>query len=56
MKHKLPQRCTLLAYMSFVAGLMPLQGIAQEQPQTLPEVVVRPASGTASSTEKYQAG
>src|SRR3954467_15354856 len=40
--------------MSFVAGLMPLQGIAQEQPKSLPEVVVRPAPGTASSTEKYQ--
>jgi iron complex outermembrane receptor protein len=53
-KHKLPQRCTLLAYMGAVAGLMPLQGVAQEQPQTLPEVVVRPAPGTASSTEKYQ--
>ncbi len=33
---------------------MPFAAIAQEQPQTLPEVVVRQAPGTPSSTETYQ--
>ena len=54
MKKKLPRLCTRVAYVGALAGAMPSAGIAQEQPQTLPEVVVRPTPATPSATEKYQ--